>query len=67
MSTGMNASRREIDLASNLESFFQTLVDDAVKFFDAGRENAGRRLQSVMHPHSRIARSTERQVCNEAV
>jgi len=31
MSTGMNASRRDIDLASNLESFFQTLVDDAVK------------------------------------
>lgn len=31
MSTGMNASRRDIDLASDLESFFQTLVDDAVK------------------------------------
>ncbi len=31
MSTGMNASRPDIDLASNLESFFQTLVDDAVK------------------------------------
>ncbi|MEO8916686.1 MAG: hypothetical protein ABI488_04620 [Polyangiaceae bacterium] len=31
MSTSMNASRPDIDLASNLESFFQTLVDDAVK------------------------------------
>ena len=31
MSTGMTASRPDIDLASNLESFFQTLVDDAVK------------------------------------
>src|SRR5450631_2669366 len=31
MSTGMGAPHSDIDLASNLESFFQTLVDDAVK------------------------------------
>jgi hypothetical protein len=31
MSNDMRASQPEIDLASDLESFFQTLVDDAVK------------------------------------
>ncbi len=31
MSTDMGAPHSDIDLASNLESFFQTLVDDAVK------------------------------------
>lgn len=31
MSNDMRASQPDIDLASNLESFFQTLVDDAVK------------------------------------
>ena len=40
MSTDTPASRPDIDLASNLESFFQTLVDDAVKMQHFAATNA---------------------------
>lgn len=57
MSTPMRASQPDIDLASNLESFFQTLVDDAVKTQRfAATEAAEYYLAGVLADYAKPAR-----------
>ena len=57
MSTPVRASQPDIDLASNLESFFQSLVDDAVKTQHfAATEAAEFYLAGVLADYAKPAR-----------